>query len=294
MIRFEPLLLVCLTLLLPAPAIAQSEANETDTEVALTPRSMAALLPQPQTGEMQYDFYMLGRADSAGEAEWDHCMRYTGRKADGLFVVSFVNDATGRIQTTKRLSYDQNGELQLYRDQLTALKSVFGFDLINDNCGKPYFDHIYVKRKQVTRRAFGNKKKGEVETQYGTHRFPLSDTSKDQSWMPIIMAYHFRQGHQRFRIKQHTIEQEGTEQVDFDGETHTVRVLLVRNRSTGKTHCRLRVFETGEYYSINLLGDKDPRYEGPFGSTQQRVTSAQLEEILDIKLDENGNPPSPW
>ena len=47
---------------------------------------MAALLPKPQMGEMQYDFYMLGRADSKGEAEWDHCMRYTGRKADDLLL----------------------------------------------------------------------------------------------------------------------------------------------------------------------------------------------------------------
>ena len=293
MVRFIQLLLACITLLLPAPAIAQSEASETDTKVAPTPKSMAALLPKGEVGEMEYDFYMLGRSDNEVEDEWDHCMRYTGQNVDGLFVVSFIYDGTGNIQTTKRLSYNEKGELQLYRDQFIALKSAFGFDLINDNRGKPYFDHIYVKRKQVTRRPFG-RKKGEVATQYATSRFPLSRANGDHSWMPAIFAYHFRQGHQRFSVKQHVVEQQGTEQVEFDNKTYTVRVLLVRNTSTGEDHCRLRVFETGEYYSIDLLGAKDPKYEGPFGSTQQRVTPAQLEEILDIKLDENGDPPKPW
>lgn len=74
--------------------------------------------------------------------------------------------------------------------------------------------------------------------------------------MPLIFAYHFRLGHLRFSIKQHLVEQQGIEQVEFDGKTRTARVLLVRNKSTGKAHCRLHVFENGEYYSIDLLETK--------------------------------------
>ena len=292
MTRYIQLLLACITLLPSNLVLAQSE-TEAAAEVASTPTSMAELLPEGEAGELEYDYYMLGRSGNGGEAEWDHCLRYTGQKVDGLFVVSNLYDDLGDLQWVTRLSYNERGELMLFRDQLTDLNAVFGGDNITERRGKPYFGHIYVEVKQVDRSIAG-RKTGKVNTQYYTRRYRPSEIMGNRNWMPLIFNYHFRQGHVRFSIEQHIVEQHGTEQVEFDGKTHTVRELLVRNKSTGKEHCRLRVFANGEYYSIELLGAKDPKYVGPFDSTQQRVTPAQLEEILEIKLDENGDPPKPW
>ena len=293
MTRYIQLLLTFITLLPSNLVLAQSEAEETDTSVASTPRSMAELLPKGGAGELEYDFYMLGQSGNGGEADWDHCLRYTGQKVDGLFVVSNLYDDLGDIQWITRLSYNERGELELFRDQLIDLNAVFGGDNITERRGKPYFAHIYAEVKQVDRSIAG-RKTGEINTQYYTRRYRPSEIMGNLKWMPLIFAYHFRQGHQRFSVKQHVDEQQGAQQVEFDGKTRTARVLLVRNAATGKAHCLLRVFENGEYYSIDLLGAKDPNYVGPFASTQQRVTPAQLEEMLDIKLDENGDPPKPW
>ena len=286
-------LLICIILSLSAPAMAQNQPNETKTKVAPTPQSIAALLPKEGEGDLEYDFYMLGRSGNGGEADWDHCLRYTGQKVDGLFVVSDLYDDLGDIQWITRLSYNAKGELELYRNKLIDLNAVFGGDNITECRGKPYFNHIYVEVKQVDRR-ISRKKTASIKTQYYTRRYRPSEIMGNRNWMPLIFAYHFRQGHDRFSIDQHIVEQQGFEQVEFDGKKRTVRVLLARTKSTGKEHCRLRVFENGEYYSIDLLVAKDPKYVGPFGSTQLRVTPAQLEEMLDIKLDENGDPPKPW
>ena len=291
--RYIQPLLALLILFAPNLVLAQDETTETDAQVAQTPSSLAELLPKAGVGELEYDFYMLGRSGNGGEAEWDHILRYTGKNVDGLLVVSNLYDDLGDLQWTTRLSYNERGELELYRDQLVDLNAVFGGDNITERRGKPYFGHIYTEVKQVDRSIAG-RKTGEINTQYYTRRYRPSEIMGNRNWMRFIFAYHFRQGHQRFSINQHIVEQQGTEQVEFDDKAHTVRVLLVRNKATEKEHCRLRVFENGEYFSIDLLGAKDPKYVGPFGSTQQRVTRAQLEETLDIKLDENGNPPKPW
>ena len=290
---YNQLLLACITLLPSNVVLAQSETTEAATEVAATPRSMAELLPEGGAGEMEYDFYMVGRPGNAAEAEWDHCTRYTGQKVDGLFVMSELFDNLGDVQWTKRWSYNERGELELYHDQSIDKDAPFGGDNITEIRGKPYFDHIYAEVKQVDRR-ISRKKTAAIKTQYYTRRYRPSEIMGDRFLMPLILAYHFRQGNRRFSIEQHIVEQEGTEQVEFDSKTSTTRVLLVRNKSTGKAHCRLRVFENGEFYSIDLLGAKDPEYVGPFFSAQQRVTPTQLEELLDIKLDENGDPPPPW
>ncbi len=293
MIRYIQLLLALITLLSPNLVLAQSEATEAAAEVAPTPKSMAGLLPKGRAGEMEYDFYMVGRPGNAAEAEWDHCTRYTGQKVDGLFVVSELFDNQGDVQCTTRWSYNERGELELYQVQSIDKDAPFGGDNITEIRGKPYFEHIYAEVKQVDRSIAG-RKTGKIKTQYYTRRYRPSEITGDRFLMPLILAYHLRQGHLRFSIKHHVVEQQGTEQVEFDGKERTVHVLLVRNEATGKAHCRLRVFENGEYYSIDLLGAKDPEYEGPFFSAQQRVTPAQLEQILDIELDEDGTPPTPW
>lgn len=285
--------LMCITLLLSPQALAQSEANETDSKVATTPSSVAELLPKDGADGLKYDFYMLVRSGNGGKDERGYCHRYTGRKVDGMIVVSELYENQYDVQRTTRWSYNATGELELFDDQFIDKDALFGGDNVTESRGKRYFDHIYVEVKQVDRK-FTRKKTEEITTQYYTRRYRPSEITGDQCLMPLIFAYHFRQGHPCFSIKQHIVEQKGTEQVEFDGETRTVRELLVRNKSNGKAHCRLRVFDNGEYYSIELLGPSDLNYEGLFGYTQKRVTPAQLEEILDIKLDENGNPPAPW
>lgn len=186
MSRLAPILrpLILLTVLLALPAAAE----EVDIENAPTPTNLLALLPEGGIEAVQLDAWAVTEASGPNGRTFtlDYYTHWSIKTVDGKLVLEVRQRRPMQRQslTLQRFTYTAAGDLETYREIRESLGK-----LTVDMIGRVEGDELVIKP---------NPKAGIMNPNLARERSVPMETFETHvpiALMPLVRAYHIRQGH---------------------------------------------------------------------------------------------------
>ncbi|MEM9416495.1 MAG: hypothetical protein AAGA29_13615 [Planctomycetota bacterium] len=210
------------------PALAQ-DAAAVDEDIATTPTDLAELLGPDGLEGAAGEFYLrLHAPDFGGDVEG--VMHWRIVVEDGRLVLT-MNETQGHGVTVRRQVFAADGAFIESSKHHTGSESTRFETAVREG------DTVQMTRGRTTADWESEPREDVVDYE------PLVDLVPD-AWMPIVLAYHIREGHEQFTFRMSEIysrqsryvevvyaEHIGTEVIDVLGEEVEAHVLMVTMHS---------------------------------------------------------------
>lgn len=255
-----------------------------DADQAQTPTSLLELLPDGDINAVTLDFWMVSESKSDFEQagfEQTSLIHYSIQPIDGELVISMRHmemDGSFGLHTT--INYSAEGQVVYYSRESDRLGSVEG--VVEDGS------------LVITPVPDPDALPGDEQPE--TRTIPLEDIEGfvPHDLMPLVFAYHIRQGHTAYRCAigdvsdsedtgELVVEDLGTETVELDGEQHEAhRLSLGFEHEFGESNLDAVVLDNGAWFSLFMKMDN-------YSMNSYRVSAEEGEQMLEEALERAEN-----
>lgn len=214
------------TLVLLLVAVPCGGEPEADIENAPTPLSLTELLPPGGIEAVQAEFWMRIEASYKDRPMDVRFIHWHIRPVDGQLACTLESGTRdNKLHSISTMTYSKQGKLTAFRSDahLQGRKTSTTVGEVVDG--------------QLVMKVTSYNAAGKGTTQPQTRSLQAFEETVPSEWFTIVAAYHIRKGNlgysfartdtaYRFQHAQTSIEDVGTEEVQWGGETHTAHMLL--------------------------------------------------------------------
>lgn len=227
-------LLITLALLLIALPCHADPAAELDVENVPTPLTLPELLPPGGIEDVKVEFWMRIEASYKDRPMDVRFIHWHVKPINGQLVFTMDSGTAGsKLHSSAKTIYSKEGELIAYTN-ISHLKGKKTSEVIGT-----------IAEGQLILTTTKYDANGKASTSNQTKSLEPFESSVPSEWFSLVAAYHFRKGSlsygfartdtaYNFQPAFTIIEDVGTEQVEWDGQTLNARMLL-GDRTFGRT-----------------------------------------------------------
>ena len=273
----------------PCPADPEAELN---VENVPTPLTLAQLLPPGGVEAVQVEFWMRIEASYKDRPMDVRFIHWHVEPIEGQLVFTMDSGtADSKLHSSAKTTYSKDGRLTAYSNT-SHLKGKKTTEVV----GTVADDQLVLKTTKYDA-------DGKASTSTQSKSLAAFESSVPSEWFSLVAAYHFQKGSLSYSFArtdtayhfQHaytTIEDVGTEQVEWDGQTLNARMLL-GDRTFGRTRqdevdskLQYLVLPNGELMYMRNL------YHG-YKFLGYRVTKEAIEQEFWLPPAEDAEPQRP-
>lgn len=229
------------SLLLSSAGLAQDNAKEVppvdDIENAATPTKLLELLPEGGIATLDVDFYLaMGPGDAPGGGG-EMVMRWSVKHVEDQLVFGMINrGGAGNDSSfvTKQEVYGKDGRLVSTDSHMR-----YGTFMNQQVVGKVVGDDLLIKTSNKVELNLPQGVELPDQDEEEVRKLSLKDyeSSVPMSWMPLVFAYHIREGnlgytfsskdYEQDMVQHMTVEEIGIQPMELGGkqvETHVLKI----------------------------------------------------------------------